>query len=461
MLSKGEKCRGCPAYGDGLGFVPDEVRVNSPVLVMGQMPGKVEEKIGTPFSGPTGLAMNSRYLPYAGLSRGDVSVGNVLRCRWGHNEDKLPPVSSVVVRQAIDHCERAYFKMPEGVKLIITQGDYALLWATGESSSTNWRGWVLPFKGTAASGAKLHLSSIWVPTPQDLPVLATVHLARLYKPKSEWLYLPTAKDWGKAARVLQRTWPSSCPPFRSAYRPPWPSIPFAFDTEFYTREDFGPTLIRYSIAWESREKGSQICVVEGGAPHYPVPVRGLHVIAQNWWADLANFEALTGVNDAYLHNTLHDLMLAHSVLYSDMPHDLDFLGSIYSSMNRWKHLREREGAAQLYSAADAWGAWECWPSIQAEFEKDPRSREIYSEYVRPMIPVIQKAQAQGRRVWKPRIIEGVESMQYQREDAQLRAQAAAGWPINLASPQQVGAQLYGAEGLPQPRRGKGHAREEA
>ena len=108
MIPKGPKCVGCVAYGDGRGFVPDQIVEGSEVFIMGQMPGPEEEAQGIPYVGKTGQAMDHKYLHYAGLTREQVSVGNVLRCRWGHNEAKLPPVESVQVRAAITHCERAW-----------------------------------------------------------------------------------------------------------------------------------------------------------------------------------------------------------------------------------------------------------------------------------------------------------------------------------------------------------------
>src|SRR5262245_41101390 len=91
MLPKPDACRSCPLWGNGWGYVPDEVVEGAPVFVTGQNPGQEEEDSGKPFVGATGRQMESKYFKQAGLERGKVSIGNALRCRWqGSNE--LPPL---------------------------------------------------------------------------------------------------------------------------------------------------------------------------------------------------------------------------------------------------------------------------------------------------------------------------------------------------------------------------------
>src|SRR3990167_6890881 len=76
-------CQGCSMYQTGAQpFVPDEIVDGSEVFVLGQNPGVDECREGRPFVGKTGQVMMQRYFPEAGLERGgNVSLGNVLRCR--------------------------------------------------------------------------------------------------------------------------------------------------------------------------------------------------------------------------------------------------------------------------------------------------------------------------------------------------------------------------------------------
>src|SRR5574338_350241 len=126
MLPKPDTCRGCPFYGTGRGFVPDELRP-VPVLVLGQAPGSHEEagerlvaRAGkvkrwepaapAPFLGDAGYDLGRTYLPLAGLTRDDVSLCSVVRCRVGHG-GPLPPLTHTAVRQAIQHCQQRHFSI--------------------------------------------------------------------------------------------------------------------------------------------------------------------------------------------------------------------------------------------------------------------------------------------------------------------------------------------------------------
>src|SRR6266446_1708758 len=76
VLPKPAECVGCPFYGDGKGFVPDEIYEAAPVYIVGQNPGEEEEAQGRPYVGKTGAIMDSKYLKLAALFRGEVSIGN-------------------------------------------------------------------------------------------------------------------------------------------------------------------------------------------------------------------------------------------------------------------------------------------------------------------------------------------------------------------------------------------------
>ena len=128
---------------DGLGFVPDEVVDGATIFVLGQNPGADEEREGKPFVGATGETMARDFFPRAGLTRGvNVSLGNVLRCRWvsdGQRTNLLP--RGAVLRQAVAQC-RQYLALPTTTKLVVACG--ALAWSALEKpgSISAWRGFV-------------------------------------------------------------------------------------------------------------------------------------------------------------------------------------------------------------------------------------------------------------------------------------------------------------------------------
>lgn len=275
----------------------------------------------------------------------------------------------------------------------------------------------------------------------------TVHLARLYRDPS--LKLATQADWAKVARVLRGTWPRKPPEFYYGPVTDWGKLPpaWSFDTEFIAEEN--NRLVRYSMSWGLGDR--MTAVVEAGEHVFPaLPQRRPRVITQYAPADVRHLKYLSGLHgemwDRFL---LDDLIWKHATLYSDMPHDLDFLGSIYASINRWKHL---SGAApELYAGCDALGTLEIDQALEREFERDPISRRVYEQLDRPVIRHYVEAQYRGLRVWPERVEAVAKMLEQEKRDAEARVTAHVGWPLNLGSNEQVGYRLYVVEGLKKPR----------
>lgn len=141
-LTKPKTCESCPMFGDGMGFVPDENIEGARVFVLGQNPGVDEEEQGRPFVGKTGREMEVRFFPLAGLVRKEnVSIGNVIRCRW-KNSDDLPPAA--VKNEAMKICQSLYFRPPNSTELIVAQGGLAWKAMGNFTSIREWRGYLAP-----------------------------------------------------------------------------------------------------------------------------------------------------------------------------------------------------------------------------------------------------------------------------------------------------------------------------
>jgi DNA polymerase len=59
------------------------------VVFVGEAPGQREDELGLPFVGPSGRLLD-RLLGEIGLQRGDVYIGNVVKCRPPKNRDPRP-----------------------------------------------------------------------------------------------------------------------------------------------------------------------------------------------------------------------------------------------------------------------------------------------------------------------------------------------------------------------------------
>ena len=407
------------------------------MLILGQNPGAEEEKEGKPFVGKTGQMMESKFFPLAGLHRDGLSIGNAIRCRL-NDSNELPPLDGEEPRKAVEHCSRAHLRLPESTKLVVTQGAYALYAATGHGANKNdrvsdWRGWVLPYTPIRRGGVVS--PSLYTPSYDDgaIKVISTIHLAAIFRDPT--LQHPTKHDWSRVAKFMAGTWPESMPAIQ--FDPPakLPAL-FAMDTEFVpaTRQ-----LIRYSLAWRRPDGEPVVHVVDGSDPaQLPVSSRP-RVIFHHTGADQDYADQL--MPDGY---DIDDTMHAHAVLWSDLDHDLGFLGSLYGRLNRWKHLEYI--SPLIYSGADALVTYDAWcDGLRPQLVRDTQSDWVYRNLQLPLIPIIRKARRFGLRVNKAHAVQALAELEAKCGDAEAQAQAAVGWPMNLGSGPQVVKQLYEIE----------------
>ena len=457
-------CHDCPfREGGNKTFVPDEIIQGSPVLVMSQNPGEFECEgrkvvdvrwVGSrreyitephppaPLLGPTGWDMERKFFPLAGLERGKVSLANPVRCRIdGGNH--VPDLRLEVTKRAIDHCQRAHFKLPDSTRLIVAEGAYALYACTGEDGTGSpghklsmgiegWRGYVLPWNPPP----RPHLvhNVVWTPVQGEMVVLPTFHLAYLHR--APWYTPVSQRDWSKVQAILQGRWPEAPPDFH--FDLTWPAK-FAFDTEF--RPDTGE-LIRYSLAHRNREGQAHVWCVEALGHREPVSVPlsitvGFHHVE----ADLESLQRLLFPFKPKL--GIEDTMYLHALLWPDLDHDLDFVGSLYARTNRWKHLFRTN--PRQYAGLDALGTWDALIPLSQELGRDPRVEHVYRTLQLPLAQIIHKARQHGERVIPERVVQALARMDVIQEEAELRAQSVTGWPLNLGSSAQVAAQLYSVE----------------
>jgi DNA polymerase len=91
---------------------------NADLMFVGEAPGFHEDKQGVPFVGAAGQLLG-KLLAGIGLTRDDVFVANVLKCRPPGNRDPLP--------EEIAACEAHLFRQIELIqpKVIATLGNFA------------------------------------------------------------------------------------------------------------------------------------------------------------------------------------------------------------------------------------------------------------------------------------------------------------------------------------------------
>jgi len=549
MLDKPKECLGCPWYGDGKGFCPDEIIPGAKVNVYLQGPGEQEEQEGKPAIGPTGQVLNQTLLPRAGLSRGvDVSVCNALRCRWNHT-NKLPRGKEL--EGAIRQC-RQYDSNDSETKLTVAAGATAWQAFNGPASITDWRGFLAP-NSTSNEGRR---------------ILGTLHPADLFRnPK---MRLAVMNDWQKVKSYLEGTWPQEIPTiitdpyqvkfisgmsFDTEYDPhskflhrfsittpdlrnvyviearDWfsarynllPELHKAFeaytlrkvwwpkDTQFsawnvpqvlpesWTREagrtnkgtaEGSASLDGVSTETSQDRNGSQglresvtsteqqMCYLRSIGETCSRPLSQhkqtswplVLTLQSGNWVNGGQHPAITGgciipfkvvfqnaIGAADLNHlakvlpegtaiSVEDVCLQHACLWSDWPHTLEFLASMYSKYEKMKHLSATDPVK--YAAGDAVDTICVHEGLQSEFKRDSLSKSIYETQSLPLIPILLKRMKLGIRVNKARVEPAIEQYKTLVDQAQLLAKAYAGWPINIGSDDQLKSYLYDYLGLP-------------
>ena len=123
-LTSGHECplaatRTNPVFGMG--------NANADLMFVGEAPGAQEDREGKPFVGRAGKLLD-RLLEEIGLSRREVFIANVLKCRPPGNRDPLP--------EEIDECSPYLFRQIELIEpfVICTLGNFATKLLTGQQT---------------------------------------------------------------------------------------------------------------------------------------------------------------------------------------------------------------------------------------------------------------------------------------------------------------------------------------
>jgi len=112
-------CQDCGLASHRTKVVPGEGSEDAELLFIGEAPGWNEDQLGRPFVGAAGEFLE-HLLASIGLSREQVYITNVIKCRPPQNRDPLP--------QEIKACRKWLDQQVEIIhpKMIITLGRYSL-----------------------------------------------------------------------------------------------------------------------------------------------------------------------------------------------------------------------------------------------------------------------------------------------------------------------------------------------
>lgn len=135
-------CNRCPLGSSRTQAVFGVGNPSAELMFVGEAPGRDEDLQGEPFVGRSGQLLDRLILEELGLTRADVYIANVLRCRPPNNRDPLP--------EEIESCRPFLEQTLDLVdpKVVVTLGNFAskLLLDT-KDGITKLRGNVYPWKG--------------------------------------------------------------------------------------------------------------------------------------------------------------------------------------------------------------------------------------------------------------------------------------------------------------------------
>jgi DNA polymerase len=147
-------CTRCPLAATRTQVVFGVGDEHADLMFIGEGPGADEDRVGEPFVGRAGKLLTS-LIEDIGLTRADVYIANVVKCRPPGNRDPLPA--------EIDACHpylaaQVAFIEP---KVIVTLGNFATkLILETKTGITKLRGQVLPYRDGTVVIPVLHPSAI-------------------------------------------------------------------------------------------------------------------------------------------------------------------------------------------------------------------------------------------------------------------------------------------------------------
>lgn len=456
QLNKPDGCIGCIYYGNGQGFLHPVRTIDQQRTLTVLLPHPFRNDIecqGLSYSYSHQYIL-STLASHAGLQREAVELRTLIACRGPLGKDTL--IESLAPA-ATEQCQQ-YTQEPITSKLIVAMGEQvfraitrgALRDSQGKPASfESWRGYILPLEYTYEQYG-------------NIPVYITHHPAEFhFNPGAERL---TEWDWIKIRSILDGTYPRPLPPnlvvgaanfaesldwFRRAADAQWVTC----DTEFIPESKYltvlgllarfpDGTLSGLQVDWRTADPGLKREL----SRRYAQLVTQVPMVFHNCRADIPMLAHNMGVQWAD-YKQYEDTMLAHAVLWCELPHSLEFIASIWGQYTKLKHLKNADEL--LYNFGDVLETDAIWNTIvTSSFKYDPLAENVYRTQHLKLCPILDETVNRGLRVNKPRVDQARLEYEQHVRNAELLATACAGWPINLGSPQQMAQYLYGIRGLP-------------
>ncbi len=441
--------------------VSGEGNPNADIMFVGEAPGEEEESSGRPFVGNAGQVFNE-LLAHCGLVREEVFITNVIKVRPPNN--KVPRLKELGL-SVDDFIDELYDEIQAvQPKIIVPMGNIALDALLNETSITKHRGSVFSRQLHKNRGKRL-----WVATPETNVefVIPTLH-------PSYYFRVAKMKPIGKADFIRVREALAGRLDIIARKTIMKPSL---IDVLNHIENiiECGASCLSFDVeTW----KGYITCLAIATKPDEAFCIPFWSARGQYWspnselqvWAALKRLFATPIPKIAHnamfdckamawhgveVHNMLWDTMLMHHMCYGEMPHDLGFLTSLYTTQvfykDDGKHWTPKDGDEQYwnYNGLDAMIPVEIHRKLFDELVEFGLDSYYFDEIPKLMQPLTTMSLT-GFHIDKKKrdtLIEGF-TAERERVETELSEKYNHGEPLNTSSTKQVPKFLYETLSLP-------------
>lgn len=375
----------CPYNGERI-IVPFEGGKTTDILVVGESPGHVEERVGKPFRGKSGDVLNAM-IKSIGLDRSDVFIANATRCRIDKDTDGVR-IQNAAMRECRFFLDAAIKLIKP--KLIVSLGAIALKQLTGKQKILSNRGRVF--------------ESEW-----GVPILCTVHPAYILRgAQKKFPQIPISKmtqkermifeDFSRVTEILQgETQGVDYDSYTQGNYADWKTFAksqmFAFDYETTGLDPFAPDFRILSVALSTPEGFTKTFLLRNGQlpPAFKKLLQNKRI--QKVVAARGFEEKVTRVaGGVTIEGPVHDVLMMGHLVDENGAHDLQTLAGVYTPLRAIKDIvgGDRTNLAEVpketlvqYNGVDADATMRLYTTLGKTIGKDPKLPIYYSKFVVP------------------------------------------------------------------------------
>ena len=429
--------------------VPPVGPTDAEIILVGEAPAneEINYKPPTPFVGSAGEHLN-RFLLMAGLFRGELYITNILKHQAPGN--KITRVSPEILHMGQLELIAEINALPNP-KILVALGDYALKTLTDKSGITNFRGSVLHPKDSIK---------------HDCIVIPTFHPSIMHYNYNVWPLI--VADLMRVKSLKDKDFQFEFPTYNFILRPNLDRIIKTLEM----LQELNPPIVVIDVetphallsciglAW-SRQDSISIPFYMGNGSNYWTLSEEMII-----WEKLAEVLPelnLAGQNVLFDWEVMHDhkihlkmpkwdSMLMHACLYSELPHNLETIVSIYTDIAFYKRDEDEDTKRSSIRAGKERDHWEynmldCVSTLWAIEElieelTEENMMNVYISLFAEVIEPIFQMNMRGIRTDSERLPELRKDLVKVIEAKEKIIHEEAGYELNVKSHKQVKKLLY-------------------